>query len=73
MKHLGESSKSKRKWGIGNKRDEKKYKMIYFFLKGKDQPFLLRICLPMQGMHVQSLVWEDPTCHGATKPVYHSY
>ena len=29
----------------------------------------LRICLPMQGIWVQSLVQEDPTCCGATKPV----
>ena len=28
----------------------------------------LRICLPMQGTWVQSLVLEDPTCRGATKP-----
>ena len=27
-----------------------------------------RIHLPMQGTWVQSLVQEDPTCHGATKP-----
>ena len=33
----------------------------------------LRICLPMQGTWVQALVWEDPTCHGATKPVRHNY
>ena len=33
----------------------------------------LRICLPMQGTRVRSLVWEDPTCHGATRPVSHSY
>ena len=33
----------------------------------------LRICLPMQGTRVRSLVWEDPTCHGATKPVGHNY
>ena len=26
----------------------------------------LRIRLPMQGTWVQSLVWEDPTCRGAT-------
>jgi len=32
----------------------------------------LRIHLPMQGGWVQSLVWEDPTCHGATKPVPHA-
>ena len=29
----------------------------------------LRICLPMQGTRVRSLVQEDPTCHRATK--YH--
>ena len=28
-----------------------------------------RICLTVQGTQVQSLVWEDPTCCGATKPV----
>ena len=28
----------------------------------------LRIRLPMQGTWVQSLVWEDPTCLGATEP-----
>ena len=33
----------------------------------------LRICLPTQGAQVQALVWEDPTCHGATKPVRHNY
>ena len=33
----------------------------------------LRICLPMQGTRVRALVWEDPTCRGATKPVSHSY
>ena len=27
----------------------------------------------MQGAQVQALVWEDPTCHGATKPVRHNY
>ena len=33
----------------------------------------LRICLPMQGTRVQALVWEDPTCCGATRPVSHNY
>ena len=33
----------------------------------------LRICLPMQGTRVQALVWEDPTCLRATKPVSHNY
>ena len=29
--------------------------------------------LPMQKTWVQALVWEDPTCHGATKPMCHNY
>ena len=33
----------------------------------------LRVCLPMQGTRVRALVWEDPTCQGATGPVSHSY
>ena len=33
----------------------------------------LRIHLPMQGTQVSSLVWEDPTCHGATKPMHRNY
>ena len=33
----------------------------------------LRIRLPLQGIRVQALVWEDPTCRGATKPVCHNY
>ena len=33
----------------------------------------LRLCLPMQGTQVRALVWEDPTCHRATKPVRHNY
>ena len=33
----------------------------------------LRICLPMQGTWVQALVWEDPTCRGATRTVSHNY
>ena len=33
----------------------------------------LRIRLPMQGTWVWSLVWEDPTCCGATKPMCHNY
>ena len=33
----------------------------------------LRICLPMQGIRVRSLVWEDPTCHETTKPMGHNY
>ena len=33
----------------------------------------LSIHLPMQGTWVQSLVWEDSTCHRETKPTYHDY
>ena len=33
----------------------------------------LRICLPMQGIRVRALVWEDPTCCRATRPVSHNY
>ena len=33
----------------------------------------LRICLPMHGTRVRALVWEDPTCRGATRPVSHNY
>ena len=33
----------------------------------------LRICLPMQVTWVRALVWEDPTCRGATRPVSHNY
>ncbi|KAJ8778453.1 hypothetical protein J1605_013640 [Eschrichtius robustus] len=25
------------------------------------------------GTRVRALVWEDPTCHGATRPVSHNY
>ena len=32
-----------------------------------------RIHLPVQGTWVWSLVWEDPTCYGATKPMCHDY
>ena len=33
----------------------------------------LRMCLPMKGTGVWALVWEDPTCHGATRPMSHNY
>ena len=33
----------------------------------------LGIHLPMQGTWVQYLVWDDPTCGKATKPVSHNY
>ena len=33
----------------------------------------LRVCLPIEGTRVLALVWEDPTCRGATGPVSHNY
>ena len=33
----------------------------------------LRIHLPMQGMWIPSLVWEDSTRHRAAKPMHHNY
>ncbi|XP_054944874.1 stAR-related lipid transfer protein 7, mitochondrial isoform X3 [Physeter macrocephalus] len=33
----------------------------------------LRIRLPMQGTRVRAPVREDPTCHGAARPVSHNY
>ena len=33
----------------------------------------LRIRLPMQGTWVRSLVWEDPICRAANKPMNHNY
>ena len=33
----------------------------------------LRICLPMQGIWVQSLAQEDSMCLGEAKPMYHNY
>ena len=33
----------------------------------------VRICLQVQGTHVRSLIWEDPTCLEATKPTHHNY
>ena len=32
----------------------------------------LRICLPMQGTEVRSLVWDNSTCCKATRPVRHN-
>ena len=32
----------------------------------------LRTRLPRQETRVQSLIWKDPTCHGAADPIHHS-
>ena len=51
---------------------------LYFFKKKTNSRASLvaqwlRIGLPMQGTQVRALVQEDPTCHGAAKPVRHNY
>ena len=33
----------------------------------------IKMRLPTQGTHVQSLSWEDSTCLGAPKPISHNY
>ena len=33
----------------------------------------IRTCPPVQGTWIQSLVWEDSTPLGATKPMHHNY
>ena len=50
---------TERKWGL------KKAARTSLVAQG------LGIHLPMQETQVRSLVWEDPTCHGASKPVPH--
>ena len=56
---------------------ESKYKVKIISTRRNERASLvaqwLRICLPMQGTRVRALVWEDPTCHGTTKPMYHNY
>ena len=47
---------------------------FFFFLSGASLVVQwLRIHLAMQGSPVGCLVWEDPTCLEATKPVRHNY
>ena len=49
----------------------------FFQIQSLKEDFLvvqwLRICLPIQGTQVWSLVREDSTCPGATKPACHNY
>ena len=39
---------------------------LSWWLRGKEST------LQMQETQVRSLIQEDPTCHGATKPVHHN-
>ena len=62
---------------LSGKHSSEKFKYVYKDLTLKCWASLvvqwLRIRLPMQGTWVQALVWKDPTCRGATKPVCHNY
>ena len=51
--------------------DEKWYLNLIFFWTSLVVEWI-KICLPMQGTQVWSLVWEDLTCRRATKPVCHN-
>ena len=63
--------KKRTKWTFQEKKQDLK------FLKNSLGASLvaqwLRVRLPMQGTRVRALVWEDPTCRGATGPVSHNY
>ena len=48
-----------------------KYTKTYF--QESLVPQWYRICLPVQEMRVQFLIQENPTCHGAAKPLHHNY
>ena len=54
-----------------------KWSHMYPSKREAERPSLLvlwlRICLPMQGTWVWSLVWVDSMCCGATKPMHHKY
>ena len=48
-------------------------KVISLQLKYINKILKKRIHLPMQGTQFRSLVWEEPTCLRATKPVCHNW
>ena len=78
--HLKELDKEQTKSNVSRRkeiikiREEINIKKI--IVKKKDRASLvaqwLRVCLLMQGTRVRALVWEDPTCRGATWPVSHN-
>ena len=47
--------------------------LLIFFSRASLVAQWLGVCLPMQETRVRALVWEDPTCRGATRPVSHNY
>ena len=56
---------------------EKEIELCKELAKGRGRASLvahwLRTHLPKQGTRVRALVWEDPTCCRATKPMGHNY
>ena len=50
-------------------------RVSFYLIKNQRTPLVqwIRICLPMQGTWVWSLVQEYSTCHEATKLVHHNY
>ena len=54
----------RRKWGDLKKQSSLGTSLVAQWLRSR---------LPMQATRVRSLVQEDPTCHGATKPMCHDY
>ena len=57
----------------GELRDTQRLRRLYKNYRASLVAQWLRIRLLMQGTWVQALVWEDPTCHGAAKPMRHNY
>ena len=56
--------------GPGNYEGREKYKKL---TRGFLVAQWLRVHLLMQETWIWSLVWEDPRCHRATKPIRHNY
>ena len=52
----------------GYKSSLKRIPGLSWWLSGKESA-----CQSMQETRVWSLIWEDPTCQGATKPMCHNY
>ena len=71
----------------GLKNNSSEYLCYYFYgrilyserlsFKSKDRGFpsgaVVKNLAANAGTWVQALAWEDPTCHGATKPMCHKY
>ena len=58
-------------WDRGMKLGNSVLKMNFFFFLTSLVVQKIRICPPMQGAWIWSLVREDSTCYGATNPVCH--